>query len=196
MTEGTPRRPGRPKKYDPAQLKDQGAPKLSIRFDPDLFAFLQEQPRGSRATLEELVRREASPMRKLALHLTLAIKNLPSEQRDNSSQPPSPNVDSLQKLALRSVEHAARLLTFGKDDPDSVVQARKLAATVLEQIEGQSTQEVSKSATMRLLSATCSLARATSEFFTDRAKSDELAMNGLYTLARAPEKPVSGENRA
>lgn len=189
MTDGMQRRPGRPKKYDPAQLKDQGAPKLSIRFDPDLFAFLQEQPRGSRATLEELVRREASPMRELALELTLAIKELPSEPRGNASHLPNPKEDSLQKLALRSVEHAARLLAFGKDDPDAVEQARKLAVTVMERIEGLTSQKVGKTAIMRILSATFSLARSTSEFLTDPPKSDELAMSGLHTLARDSEEP-------
>jgi hypothetical protein len=188
MTDGTQRRPGRPKKYDPAQLKDQGAPKLSIRFDPDLFAFLQEQHRGSRATLEELVRKEASPVRKLALDLIAAVKSQPSVPGESASQIPTLDEDNLQRLALRSVEYAARLLSFGKDDPDAVVEAQKLAVTVMGRIESLSSQKVAKIWKMRLLSATLSLALATSEFFTDPTKSDELAMDGLHTLERDPEE--------
>lgn len=188
MTDGTPRRPGRPKKYEPAQLKDHGAPKLSIRFDPDLFAFLQEQPGGSRATLEGLVRKEASPTRKLALGLALAVRELSSEHWADASQTPDGHEESLQELAMRSVHHAARLLSFGKDDPDAVMHAGKLAITVKERIERRTSLKVNETWKMRLLSATLNLSMATSEFFANPAKSDERARNGLDALARATEE--------
>lgn len=188
MTDGTPRRPGRPKKYDPAQLKDHGAPKLSIRFDPDLFAFLQEQPGGSRATLEGLVRKEASPIRKLALGLALAVRELPTGHWGDTSKTQDLDEDSLHELTIRSVNHAARLLSFGKDDPDAVVDARQLAITVKKRMERRSTLKVNETWKSRLFSATLNLSLATSEFFVDPAKSDERARNGLDALARAAEE--------
>ncbi len=47
---------GRPRKYALADIKDQGAPKLSIRFEPDLYRYVQARPEGARVFLEELVR--------------------------------------------------------------------------------------------------------------------------------------------
>lgn len=182
MTEGTPRRPGRPKKYDPAQIKDHGAPKLSIRFDPDLFAFVQEQPAGSRATLEGLVRREASPIRKLALDLALAARELPPEQ------PPDLDEDSLQELITRSVHYSARLLSFGKDDPDAATHAGQLAITLEKRIESQSLLEGKETGEMRLLSATLNLLMATSKFFVDPPTSDDRARTGLEVLAKATDE--------
>lgn len=185
MKDGTPRRPGRPKKYDPSQLKDHGAPKLSIRFDPDLFAFLQEQPDGSRATLEGLVRREASPIRKLALGLALILRELPWEQRPDAGQPTELREDTLQEMALHSVHYAARLLSFGNDDPDAIEDAGKLAAQVRERIERGVSEDKWK---MRLLSITLNLSLATSEFFLNPASSVERAKNGLDVLAEATEE--------
>lgn len=52
------RPPGRPRKYDPDVIKDRGAPKLSIRFDPDLYERVQARPEGPRAYLESLVRKD------------------------------------------------------------------------------------------------------------------------------------------
>ncbi|MFN8607186.1 MAG: hypothetical protein U0931_06620 [Vulcanimicrobiota bacterium] len=127
-------------------------------------------------------------MRKLALELTAAVKSQPSESGENASQLTTPDGESLERLALRSVDYAARLLSFGKDDPDAAVEAQKLAVAVMGIIEGLSSQKVTEVWRMRLLPATLSLALATSEFFTDAAKSDELAMNGLHALARDPEE--------
>ena len=48
---------GRPRLYPPGTSQDnEGAPKLSIRFDPQLHAHVTAQPQGPRAYLEGLVR--------------------------------------------------------------------------------------------------------------------------------------------
>ena len=177
MTDGMPRRPGRPKKYDPGQLRDHGAPKLSIRFDPALFEFLQEQPGGSRAILEELVRKQASPIRKLALGLALTLKELSAKQLADG--------DELRQLALRSVDFAARLLSFGKDDPDAVALSGKLAITAMEQMDRRDSLKAKVTWKEQLLSAALNLSSATSEFFLDPANSDDSAKNGLDALAKA-----------
>jgi len=50
---------GRPRLYAPGTTPDdKGAPKLQIRFDPDLHRYVQAQPEGARAYLEGLVRHD------------------------------------------------------------------------------------------------------------------------------------------
>lgn len=49
---------GRPPIYKPEDLKDNGAPKLAVRFDPDLYRFACSQPEGLRKYLERLVRQD------------------------------------------------------------------------------------------------------------------------------------------
>lgn len=54
-----PKRRGRPRKYDEGASKDnEGAPKLNIRFDPALYAYVIAKPEGPRAYLERVVRQE------------------------------------------------------------------------------------------------------------------------------------------
>lgn len=50
---------GRPRIYPEGMLPTyEGAPKLNIRFDPDLYQLVLDRPEGARAYLEELVRRD------------------------------------------------------------------------------------------------------------------------------------------
>ena len=49
---------GRPRLYNPEDLKDNGAPKLAVRFDPELYRYACSQPEGLRAYLEGLVRED------------------------------------------------------------------------------------------------------------------------------------------
>lgn len=55
-----PKKPrGRPRIYAEGSSHDnEGAPKLNIRFDPELYRHCVSQPEGARAYLEELVRRD------------------------------------------------------------------------------------------------------------------------------------------
>ena len=56
LSEQNQRKPmGRPRKYRPEELRDSGAPKLNVRFDPRLYGHVQAQPQGPRAYLEALV---------------------------------------------------------------------------------------------------------------------------------------------
>lgn len=49
---------GRPSIYKPEDLKDNGAPKLAVRFDPELYRYACSHPEGLRAYLEGLVRED------------------------------------------------------------------------------------------------------------------------------------------
>ena len=50
---------GRPRIYPEGMLPTyEGAPKLNIRFDPELYQRVLDRPEGARAYLEELVRRD------------------------------------------------------------------------------------------------------------------------------------------
>lgn len=46
---------GRPPIYKPEDLKDNGAPKLAVRFNPELYRYACSQPEGLRNYLEGLV---------------------------------------------------------------------------------------------------------------------------------------------
>lgn len=55
---GMSKKKGRPPVYKPEDLKDNGAPKLAVRFDPELYRFACSHPGGLRAYLERLVRED------------------------------------------------------------------------------------------------------------------------------------------
>ncbi len=57
MTENQKRRTGRPRKYFNESGQD-GAPKLTIRLDPELHSFIHSRPEGPRQFLEALIKVE------------------------------------------------------------------------------------------------------------------------------------------
>lgn len=57
MTENPKKKIGRPRKYFNESGQD-GAPKLTIRLDPELYSYIHSRPEGPRQFLETLIKIE------------------------------------------------------------------------------------------------------------------------------------------
>jgi hypothetical protein len=57
MPESPKKKLGRPRKYFNESGKD-GAPKLSLRIDPELYSYIHGRPEGPRQFLETLIKIE------------------------------------------------------------------------------------------------------------------------------------------